>query len=363
MKGLVDPAAMGRLTVGEACTNLVWAAISDLADVKCSGNWMWASKLEGEGAAMYDCCEAMGKAMLELGVAVDGGKDSLSMAAKVNGELVKAPGTLVVSVYAACPDVSLTVTPDLKHPGRSVLLFVDLSAGHYRLGGSALAQTFKQGGNECPDCDTGLLDRGFRATQRLLRERVLLAGHDRSDGGLITTVLEMAFGGNCGVSLDLHSEADLMNVLFNEELGLVVEVSEEQMEHVMGVYKEANVPVEMIGRSVDGDRVSVQFNGETVLDDAMTVLRDLWEATSFELEKLQCNPQCVAEEQQEPQGEAHHRKEDGNARMQQASNGFAIPLEHNLARFLHRYVHTLFQRRSLFAFGRMRFQQDCTKGW
>ena len=298
VKGLVDPAAMGRLTVGEACTNLVWAAISDLADVKCSGNWMWASKLEGEGAAMYDCCEAMGKAMLELGVAVDGGKDSLSMAAKVNGELVKAPGTLVVSVYAACPDVSLTVTPDLKHPGRSVLLFVDLSAGHYRLGGSALAQTFKQVGNECPDCDTGLLDRGFRATQRLLRERVLLAGHDRSDGGLITTVLEMAFGGNCGVSLDLHSEADLMNVLFNEELGLVVEVSEEQMEHVMGVYKEANVPVEMIGRSVDGDRVSVQFNGETVLDDAMTVLRDLWEATSFELEKLQCNPQCVAEEQQ-----------------------------------------------------------------
>ena len=100
VKGLIDPAAMGRLTVGEACTNLVWAAITDIEDVKCSGNWMWASKLEGEGAAMYDCCEAMGKAMLELGVAVDGGKDSLSMAAKVGEEVVKAPGTLVVSVYA-----------------------------------------------------------------------------------------------------------------------------------------------------------------------------------------------------------------------------------------------------------------------
>ena len=142
VKGLIDPAAMGRLTVGEACTNLVWAAITDIEDVKCSGNWMWASKLEGEGAAMYDCCEAMGKAMLELGVAVDGGKDSLSMAAKVGEEVVKAPGTLVVSVYAGCPDISLTVTPDIKHAGRSSLVFVDLSGGHARLGGSALAQTF-----------------------------------------------------------------------------------------------------------------------------------------------------------------------------------------------------------------------------
>ena len=140
VKGLIDPAAMGRLTVGEACTNLVWAAITDIEDVKCSGNWMWASKLEGEGAAMYDCCEAMGKAMLELGVAVDGGKDSLSMAAKVGEEVVKAPGTLVVSVYAGCPDISLTVTPDIKHAGRSSLVFVDLSGGHARLGGSALAQ-------------------------------------------------------------------------------------------------------------------------------------------------------------------------------------------------------------------------------
>ena len=298
VKGLVNPAAMGRLTVGEACTNLVWAAITDLADVKCSGNWMWASKLEGEGAAMYDCCEAMGQAMLELGVAVDGGKDSLSMAAKVGDELVKAPGTLVVSVYAACPDVSLTVTPDLKHPGASVLLFVDLSAGHCRLGGSALAQTFKQVGDDCPDCDTALLDRGFRATQRLLRERVLLAGHDRSDGGLITTLLEMAFGGNCGIDVELQSEADsLLNVLFCEELGLVVEVAEADVPRVLEVYREAQVPVQTIGRSVAADRVTVRFNGELVLEDAMTALRDLWEATSFELEKLQCNPECVAQEQ------------------------------------------------------------------
>ena len=194
VKGLINPPAMGRLTVGEACTNLVWAAITDIEEVKCSGNWMWASKLEGEGAAMYDCCEAMGKAMIELGIAVDGGKDSVSMAAKVDDELVKAPGTLVVSVYAACPDVSLTVTPDLKHPGRSTLLFVDLGDGHKHLGGSALAQTFKQVGDSCPDLDTAVLKRAFRVTQKLLRERLLVSGHDRSDGGLITTVLEMSRG-------------------------------------------------------------------------------------------------------------------------------------------------------------------------
>ena len=125
-----------------------------------------------------------------------GGKDSL----------VKAPGTLVVSVYAGCPDISLRVTPDIKHAGRSSLVFVDLSGGHARLGGSALAQTFKQLGDVTPDCDTALLKCAFRATQRLLRERVLLVGHDRSDGGLLTMVLEMCLGGDCGCVMEATTE-------------------------------------------------------------------------------------------------------------------------------------------------------------
>lgn len=297
VKGLIDPAAMGRLTVGEACTNLVWAAITDIEDVKCSGNWMWASKLEGEGAAMYDCCEAMGQAMLELGVAVDGGKDSLSMAAKVNDELVKAPGTLVVSVYAACPDVSLTVSPDLKHPGRSTLLFVDLGAGQQRMGGSALAQTFKQVGDQSPDVDTALLKRGFRATQQLIRERKFVAGHDRSDGGLITTALEMCFGGDCGAELVLPAEAAVLETLFNEELGLVVEVDDANVEAVKAAYEAVNVSCVVIGHTRVEKQVTVRFGEQVVLEKPMTELRDLWEATSFELEKLQCNPVCVEQEQ------------------------------------------------------------------
>ena len=136
--------------------------------------------------------------------------DSLWMEAKVGEEVVKAPGTLVVSVYAGCPDISLTVTPDVKHAGRSSLVFGDLSGGHARLGGSALAQTFKQLGDASPDCDTALLKRAFRATQRLLRERVLLAGHDRWDGGLLTRVLEMCFGGDCGCVMEATTENSVM---------------------------------------------------------------------------------------------------------------------------------------------------------
>ena len=132
------------------------------------------------------------------------------MAAKVGEEVVKAPGTLVVSVYAGCPDISLRVTPDIKHAGRSSLVLVDLSGGHAWLGGSALAQTFKQLGDASPDCDTALLKRAFRATQRLLRERVLLAGHDRSDGGLLTRVLEMCLGGDCGCVMEATTENSVM---------------------------------------------------------------------------------------------------------------------------------------------------------
>ena len=188
IKGLLDPAAMARLSVAESLTNLVWAPVTALGDVKCSANWMWAAKLEGEGAAMWDACEGMCDMMCSMGVSIDGGKDSLSMAAKVEGEAVKrplaptpalapipnphpsprsnpnpnptpylaptpnphlnpkvegetvkAPGALVITTYAACPDVRLTVTPDLKS-ANGLLYLIDLSGGRRRLGGTALAQ-------------------------------------------------------------------------------------------------------------------------------------------------------------------------------------------------------------------------------
>ena len=220
------------------------------------------------------------------------------MAAKVGEEVVKAPGTLVVSVYAGCPDISLTVTPDIKHAGRSSLVFVDLSGGHARLGGSALAQTFKQLGDVTPDCDTALLKRAFRATQRLLRERVLLAGHDRSDGGLLTTVLEMCFGGDCGCVMEATTENSVMEYLFNEELGLVVEVDDAKVAEVLAAYEAVQVPVRVIAKTQAANRVKVSVNGAVVLDEDEKALHDLWEATSFELDKLQSNPACAEQEQE-----------------------------------------------------------------
>ncbi len=202
IKGFLDVAAMARLSVGEALTNLVWAQVSALEDVRCSGNWMWAAKLPGEGAALHDAAAAMSDMMTELGIAVDGGKDSISMAAHAPDA---SPGELVVSAYVTCPDVTKTVTPDLKLPGEGRLLYVDLGGGVHRLGGSSLAHVYGQIGDVSPDVeDVGMLKRAFNAVQELIAGEKIFAGHDRSDGGLIATLLEMAFAGNCGVAVELE---------------------------------------------------------------------------------------------------------------------------------------------------------------
>ncbi|KAM1261340.1 hypothetical protein PS2_026463 [Malus domestica] len=146
IKGLLDPKTMARLVVGEALTNLVWAKVTSLSDVKASENWMYAAKLDGEGAAMYDVATTLLEAMIELGIAMD----SLSMAAHVAGEVIKAPTNLVMSVYCTCSDITKTVTPDLKLKDDGVLLHIVLAKGKPRLSGSALAQVFYQIGNDCP---------------------------------------------------------------------------------------------------------------------------------------------------------------------------------------------------------------------
>jgi phosphoribosylformylglycinamidine synthase len=300
IKGLLDPVAMARMTVGEALTNLVWARITALEHVKCSANWMWAAKLPGEGAALHDAAAAMSAMMMQLGIAVDGGKDSLSMAALAPApegeETVKAPGSLVVSAYVTCPDVTLTVTPDLKLPEDGRIFLVDLGRSRNRLGGSALAQVFGQIGDEPPDAeDPSVLKGAFETVQTLLAEGVLSAGHDRSDGGLITTLLEMAFAGNCGIDVELPG-ADPLAVLFSEELGLVFEAPAEEEDRIREAFWAAGVPCAAIGRTVPDPWVRVSVNGVSVLDEDMRGLRDLWEETSYQLDRLQANPELVDEE-------------------------------------------------------------------
>ena len=304
LKGLLDPTAMARMAVGEALTNLVWARVTALEDVRSSANWMWAAKLPGEGADLHDAAVAMADLMVELGIAVDGGKDSLSMAARApladgGEEVVKAPGELVISAYVSCPDITQTVTPSLELPGAGRLLLVDLGGGQNRLGGSALAQVYSQLGDIPPDVDDpALLARAFKAVQELIAVRLVTAGHDRSDGGLITTLLEMAFAGNCGIEVALLAEPDTdpISRLFSEELGLVMEVDEADVETAFEVFRLAEVPCEVIGRTVIEPEVRIAVNGSEVLSADMRDLRDLWEATSFRLELEQANPDCVTAE-------------------------------------------------------------------
>jgi len=306
IKGLLDPTAMARLSVGEALTNLVWAPVTALEDIRCSANWMWAAKLPGEGAALHDAAEAMCDMMTTLGIAVDGGKDSISMAALApDGETVKTPGTLVISAYCTCPDITRTVTPDLELPDRGRLLYVDFGVGRNRLGGSALAHVWGQIGDDCPDVDdVELVGRAFDAVQTLIAEGIIAAGHDRSDGGLVTTLLEMAFAGNCGFDVELPASDDPLAALFAEELGLVLEVDEDDLDDALALFLGNDVPCIAIGRTLAEPRVWIGVGGGAVLDEDMRALRDLWEWTSFQLDRRQADPGCVAEEQS---GLAHRR--------------------------------------------------------
>lgn len=301
IKGLIDPAAMARMTVAETITNIMWAKLSSLTDIKVAGNWMWAAKFEGEGPKMYDCCKALRDILIAMGVGIDGGKDSLSMAARVESEVVKSPGNLTVPAYCTVSDITKTVTPDLKRPDESSLVFVELDARKARLGGTALAQVYNQLGDQSPDVeDPAKLVSLFTVTQQLIEDRALLAGHDRSDGGLITVLLEMAFAGNCGLDVDLTLPAGVehtaLATLFNEEVGIVLEVPTAAADGVAAAYAAQGLAASVIGKSTSEKKCVVRVDGETVVDASMPVLRDVWEATGFELEKLQCNPECAIQE-------------------------------------------------------------------
>lgn len=294
LKMIIDPRAGARMSIGEAITNIVWARISSIGDIKCSGNWMWAAKLEGEASRMYEAALATRDLMFELGIAIDGGKDSLSMATKVGGKIVKSPGELVISNYASVPDITKIITPDIKKPGESELWFVDLGDNKNRLGGSAFAQTLNQLGDISPDLsEAEVLKNSFNAIQEMIDKNIILAGHDKSDGGLITSILEMAFSGNCGIELDHSNEGvDAISFFFNEELGLVMEIENkkrDEFEDVLRKYDINNIS-RCLGSTSKEKIVKIKYNGDEVLNKDMRELRQTWEETSYQLEKLQTNP-------------------------------------------------------------------------
>lgn len=294
IKGFISAKKSVDLALAEAILNMAGAVITDFKDIKCLANWMLAAKLAGEGSWLYDAVSATRDAHLEYGIAPVGGKDSLSMALETESGIVKAPRELVISACAPMPDVNLRVTPDIKQAGNS-LLFIDLAKGKNRLGSSTLGQVLGQIGNACPGVeDKALVVRAFEAVQELIKKEWIVSLHDRSDGGLIVALLEMAFAGNVGLNIDMESGSDILETFFSEEIGLVLECGAPKK--VMKFLAKRKVPAEKVAMITSDCRIKVKHNKQLVMDESMLELRQIWEATSTAIEKLQANPECAKEE-------------------------------------------------------------------
>jgi len=294
-KLLVNPEAGGRMAVTEMLTNIIWALITGLRDIKCSANWMWAPKVKGERAAMYDTAVAVRDYMIALSIAIDGGKDSLSMATQILEEVVISLRQLVIGGYVGCPDITQYITPDIKRPGDSILVLADPTFGQARLGGSTLAHVYGgQIGNKSPDIEhVNTLVATLKLTQKLIKRDLILSGHDRSDGGLAVTLLEMAFGGNCGLDLNIQGEHSTIKQMLAEETGLVYEVASEDEDQVLSLLHEAMIPAQVIGKTICANNVLLRYNNSEDLNLPMTTLREWWMETSCQMEAQQSNPETA----------------------------------------------------------------------
>lgn len=305
---LVDAAASGRMAVAEALTNIAGTLIGDIGQISLSANWMAAAGHPGEDQNLFDTVQAVGMELCPaLGINIPVGKDSLSMRTvwrdKGLDKKVTAPLSLVVSAFAPVSDIRKTVTPQLRSEPDTVLLLLDLGCGQNRLAGSALAQVFGKVGDVAPDIDDPRrLKRFFETTQKLLAEDALLAYHDRSDGGLLVSVLEMAFAGRTGVDLVLdhvagdHNEA--LEALFAEEAGAVVQVRADLADHVIAEYAEAGLGecVHRIGEPNADDVLRIRLGGAILLEGPRRELHRTWAETSYRMQALRDNPSCARQE-------------------------------------------------------------------
>jgi len=303
---LLHGPASGRMAVGEAVTNIAAAGIADIGRIRLSANWMAPAGHPGEDASLYDTVQAVGEELCPaLGIAIPVGKDSMSMKSVWNeaGEdrSVTAPLSLIISAFAPVMDVRLTLTPQLRSDrGATDLLLIDLGQGRNRLGGSALAQVHKQVGSTPPDLDDPALLRGFfGAIQTLNRAGLLLAYHDRSDGGLFACLAEMCFAGHCGASVTLDRlGTDPVAALFAEELGAVIQVPRAEVPVVMAQLTAHGLGdlVHRLGEPDSLDRIDFLFTGQPVLSESRVELQRAWSETTFRMQALRDNPACAREE-------------------------------------------------------------------
>ncbi len=304
---LLDAVAAGRMAVAEAVTNIAAADIARIEDIRLSANWMAACGEPGEDADLFDTVRAVGMEFCPaLGIAIPVGKDSLSMktAWRDAGETRKvvAPVSLIVSAFAPVVDVRRTLTPQLRlDRGPTRLVLVDLGAGLCRLGASCLAQVYGRVGQRGPDCeDPERLRAFFRAVTQLRADDLALAYHDRSDGGLFVTAVEMAFAGRCGVELEVQGDthAGVVGELFAEELGALLQVREADLEKALEVLRREGLGplVRVAGRVVPDDVVRIIGPSGALFAASRTELREAWSETSFLMQSLRDNPDCASEE-------------------------------------------------------------------
>ncbi len=306
---LLDAAASGRMAIGETLTNLAASRIEKLSDIKLSANWMAAAGHPGEDARLYDTVKAVGMQLCpELGITIPVGKDSMSMKTQWRDEgtdkSVTSPLSLVVTGFAPVSDIRKTLTPQLRmDKGETDLILIDLGRGQNRMGASILTQVYGKLGTQAPDVDDAEdLKAFFAVIQGLNADGHILAYHDRSDGGLLVTALEMAFAGHCGLNLFLDALADdraeLAAVLFNEELGAVIQVHQDATPEVLAQFSAAGLGdcVAVIGQPVNSDDVAISFNGQPVFGGQRRLLQRQWAQTSYQIQRLRDNVQCAEQE-------------------------------------------------------------------
>ena len=323
---ILSAPASARMAVGEAITNIAAASISSLSKLKLSANWMCAASKPGEGSGLYAAVKAVGLELCPaLGVGIPVGKDSMSMSMKwtdQEGEKneISSPLSLIITAFAPVEDISQTWTPVLQRNGEhpTILIFIDLANGKKRMGGSGLAQVFKQIGSETPDVeDPVLIASFFAACQKVRRERpdLVLAYHDRSDGGLFTAIAEMAFAGRVGVEINLdvlESSHDPVSALFNEELGAIVQIRAGDFDAFTRVFEETGFPprnlrvIANVDETSPNQRFIVKSGSYTIFSNTRAELQTVWAETSFKMQSLRDDPSSAQQEFNLIKDDSHH---------------------------------------------------------
>ncbi|NKB32199.1 MAG: phosphoribosylformylglycinamidine synthase [Pseudomonadales bacterium] len=305
---LFDAAASGRMAIAEAITNIASAAIEKIGNIKLSANWMVAAGHGCEDAKLYATVEAVGMELCpQLGICIPVGKDSMSMRTVWNeaGEEKSntAPLSLIVSAFAPVSDIRQTHTPKLRTDvSASTLLFIDLGHGKNRIGGSALAQVYRELKGEVPDLDRAAdLKNLFAFVQRCRGDDLILAYHDRSDGGLFTTIAEMCFAAHSGIDLQLQGLADqdsLLASLFTEELGVVIQVADESLEVItsMAVEQDLHSCLHVIGKLNQSDEITINLGETQIFNSSRIALQRTWSETTFHMQSIRDNSDCAQEE-------------------------------------------------------------------